>query len=342
MHSLYELVKKVDKTHRGLGKMIAMNIVAAKARKCILNIAPAGCGKSTATDAVHKALGDISRKYTSLTLAGLRHLADKLRGYRGHLIIDDLGAEKSIWARVSTITVIATLVHTGYVYKITQQYVISISDFQGSAAINIQPVLMNSLVNEDDWVAVVRDKTIRYYHLHRPRRPKEEPPDVNIKWGPGIDEVQLKLRRGKMWYTLLAYGLVQWSYGRCLEHIPDLLKACAALDGRREVNRSDYKILLKLMKPMSLERYVIKSYGMESGRLFENDVYCLLTELATDEEVPIETICDDYKVSPQTIERIVQDHPEWFWIRKDSPKTLCATEFTKQVLRDAGAYERWR
>ena len=342
MHSLQELAARVDATHRGLGKLIAMNILAAKARKCILNIAPAGCGKSTATDTVHKALGDISRKYTSITLAGLRHLANKLRGYRGHLIIDDLGAEKSTWARISTITVIATLVHTGYVYKVTQHYVISISDFQGSAAINIQPVLMNTLVNEEDWVAVVRDKTIRYYHLHRPRIPCEKPPEVDVDWGPGVDEVKLKIRRSKMWYTLLAYGLVQWSYARCLEHIPDLLKAAAALDGRREVDRSDFRVVLKLMKPMALERYIVKTYGMESGRLFENDIFCLLTELATNREVPIDTVCNDFKVSPQTVERIVQEHPEWFWIKRDSPRMLCPTDFCIEVLKTVGAYDRWR
>jgi hypothetical protein len=336
MHSLLRLVKEVDKTHKGLGKLVAINILAAKARKCILNISPAGCGKSTATDCVHKALGPISRKYSSMTLAGLRHLTRTLSHTQQHLLIDDLGAEKSYWARTSTITVLATLVHTGYVYKVTQQYVIEISGFQGSAAINIQPVLMRSLVAEEDWVAVVRDKTLRYYHLHRPRIPKEQPPNVKIDWGPALSDVQFKLKRGKLWYTLLAYGLIQWSYARCLEHIPAYLKAAAALDGRENVTLADYRCLIELFKPMALERYILKSVGMESGRLFLDDVFCLLTELATDPAVPIETVCDDFKVSPKTVERVVQDNPEWFWIKNNSPKLLMPTDYTKAVLRTIG------
>jgi len=336
MHSLLQLINEVNKTHKGLGELIAINILAAKAKKCILNISPAGCGKSTATECVHKALGELSRKYSSMTLAGLRHLAKALSGCTQHLLIDDLGAEKSYWARTSTITVLASLVHTGYVYKITQQYAIEITGFKGSAAINIQPVLMNALVADEDWVAVVRDKTLRYYHLHRPRTPKEYPPNVQIEWGPPTEAVQLKLRKGKLFYQVLAYGLTQWSYARCLEHIPAYLKAAAALDGRTIVDTTDYRVLIKLFKPMALERYILKSFGMESGRLFQGDVFCLLTELATDPAVPIETVCEDYKVSPKTIERVVQDNAEWFWIKENSPKLLMPTDYTKKILNLIG------
>lgn len=117
-------------------------------------------------------LKEQSKKYTSLTLAGLKHIAKELTAYGGHIIIDDLGSEKSLWSRTATVTVLANLVHTHYVHKITQGYEIQITDFQGSAALNIQPVLMNSLVQDTDWIAVVRDKVLRYYHLIRPRKPK--------------------------------------------------------------------------------------------------------------------------------------------------------------------------
>jgi len=336
MHALRKLAQEVDKTHKGLGRLIAMNILAAKARRCILNIAPAGCGKSTATDAVHKALRGISYKYTSLTLAGLRNIQRDLTGYGGHLIIDDLGAEKSLWARTSTITVLASIVHTGYVYKITQSYVIEITNFQGSAAVNIQPVLMNSLVQDEDWVAVVRDKTLRYYHLYRPIVPQSQPPNVKVDWGESTADVQLKVKKGKMWYQLLSYGLVQWSYARCLEHIPAMLKACAALDGRLKVETPDYHTLAWLMKPMALERYIIKCYGMESGRIFLNDVYCLLVEIATHKTPTLETVAEDYKVSPETIERVANENSEWFWIKQNSPKKLMPTDYTKQILKIAG------
>ncbi len=45
MHALRTLIRQVNRTHKGLGPMIGANILAAKAKKCILNVSPAGCGK---------------------------------------------------------------------------------------------------------------------------------------------------------------------------------------------------------------------------------------------------------------------------------------------------------
>jgi len=102
LHSIQKLIRQVDKTHKGLGAMIAMNIVCAKAKMCILNVAPAGCGKSVSTDTVTSLLTGVAQKYTSLTLAGLKHLSEELNQFSGHITIDDLGGEKrllAIWMR---------------------------------------------------------------------------------------------------------------------------------------------------------------------------------------------------------------------------------------------------
>jgi len=320
-----------------------MNLIAAKAKKCILNISPAGCGKtgtelspffsflhlgspscpteSAATNTTHQMLDERAQKFSSLTLAGLKHLKDEFTAFAGHIIIDDLGGEKrehwgmqpcnprseaspqglsqSEWSRVSTITVLANLCHTHYVKKITQSYVIEIIGFYGSAALNIQPIMMSSLVQSDDWIAVIRDKVLRYYHLIRPLKPRQYIPEQTISWGVKLSQVELPKKKGKLWYQLVAVGLTQWSYARCLEHIPQLLKACAALDNRTKTNTSDYTLLYKLMKPMQLERYLVKSYGFETNRVFQNDTLCLLVELASHGNPTIETICEDYKVSPK-------------------------------------------
>lgn len=83
-----------------------------------------------------------------------------------------LNFSQSDWSRTSTVTVLATLVHTHYVCKLTQGYKLEITGFNGSAALNIQPVLLQSLIGGSDWIAVVRDKVLRYYHLIRPSKPK--------------------------------------------------------------------------------------------------------------------------------------------------------------------------
>jgi len=340
-HTLAQLIKKVNKTHRGLGPLIAMNLVAAKAHKCILNIAPAGCGKSVSTNTVAYLLKDRAKQYLSITLAGLIRVADELSEFGGAVIIDDLGAEKSEWSRTATLEVLAHLTYSHHVDKITQTARISISGFYGSAHVNIQPIMMNSLVQAPSWVAVVRDKIIRYYHLIRPAKPKKSIPAVEIDFSMPISEVAPPKHKGRLWYQLIMIGLVQWSYARCLEHIPDMLRACAALDGRNHVSLADYRLLVKLMKPMQLERYILTSYSLEGARTFQNDLYCLLVELASFGEPTLDTIAEDYKVHPETVRRIAKSYPEWIWIKQNSPTRLCPTEWTQKVFKICGINQRW-
>lgn len=321
--------------------MIATNLVAAKAKRCILNVAPAGCGKSATTDIIEVLTKGYSQKYTSLTLAGLMRIKDQLTDYQGHIIIDDLGAEKSVWSRTSTVTVLATVVHTHYVHKITHTGLLQITNFQGSASLNIQPVLMNAMVQEDDWIAVVRDKVLRYYHMVRPIVPKNYIPRMTIDWGIPYDRVNKPKHKGKLWYQLITIGLTQWSYARCLEHLPAMLRACAALDGRTDVNMEDFRLLIKLLKPMQLERYAISSYGFEEGRNFQNNTYCILVELVSHGEPTVATIAEDYKVSPATVERLVAASPDWCFRKTNSPTRILPSEQAKKILTLCGAYQKW-
>ena len=341
LHKLRQLIKTINKTHKGLGPLVAINVLAAKAKRCILNVSPAGCGKSAATDTVWSLLTNRSIKYTSLTLAGLTRIRKELDGYDGAIIIDDLGAEKSIWSRVSTITVLATLTHTHHVHKITQTAELLLTNFYGSASMNIQPVMMNSIVQDEDWIAVIRDKVLRYYHLIRPVIPKPTIPSVKLDWGKPFTEVHQPKLHGKLWYQLVAICLTQWSYARVNEHAPALLKACAALDNRTTIQPQDYHLLTKLLKPMQLERYILSSYNFEFGRVFLNNIYCILVELVSHGAPTIHTIAEDYKVSPSTVERLAQTAPEWCWIKTNSPKRILPTEDAKKIITLIGANQKW-
>ena len=341
MHAVRKLIRQVDKTHKGLGAMIAMNIIAAKAKMCILNVAPAGCGKSVSTDAVTGMLGEVARRYTSLTLAGLKHEMAELKQYSGHMLIDDLGGEKSEWSRISTLTVLANLIYGHYVKKVTYTGVIGIENFYGSASLNIQPILMQSIIGDSDWIAVIRDKVLRYYHLIRPIKPKLYLSNPKIDYTIPLQDVMLPAHKGKLWYQLVAIGLTQWSYGRILEYLPKLLKSCASLDSRTNVTQEDYRLLIKLMKPMQLERYIVQSYSFESGRAFDNNTYCILVELASHGQPTIEDICEDYKVSPETTVRLIQSSPEWCWIKQNSPKKVMPTEQADKILKLAGVGQQW-
>jgi len=191
---------------------------------------------------------------------------------------------------------------------------------------------MNSLVQSDEWISVVRDKVIRYYHLYRPAQPKSYPPTVNLAWGEQIEHVKQPTHKGKLWYQLVAIGLTQWSYARINEHVPDLLKALAALDGRDKINATDYRLLIKMLQPLQLERYIVDTYGFESGRVFDNNLYCVLCEIASFHEPSIHQVCEDYKVSPRTAERLIESVAEWAWIKANSPKRVLPTQQTQDIL----------
>jgi len=341
LHSLRKLIRTIDKTHRGLGAMIAVNLLCSKAKMTCLNVAPAGCGKSVTTDTLTLMLKDLAHKYTSLTLAGLKNICEELNQFNGHITVDDLGSEKSEWSRISTVTVLATLVYTHYVKKVTQGYVLTLENFYGSASLNIQPVLMQSIVGDNDWIAVIRDKVLVYYHLLRPVNPKPLLKTPEIDYSIPLQEVMQPQHKGKLYYQLIAIGLTQWGYGRVIEYIPRLLRACAALDSRTHVTQEDYRLLIKLLKPMQLQRYLIESFGFEAGRTFDNNLYCLLVELATHGSPSIETICEDYKVSPSTVERLAASSPDWVWIKVNSPKRICPQEQTTKILKLAGVNQKW-
>ena len=213
--------------------------------------------------------------------------------------------------------------------------------FNGSVSLSIQPVLLNTLVQNDDWVAVVRDKVMRYYHLFRPLKPKQSLPEVYLNWGPQLNEVTMSRHKGKLWYQLVNIGLTQWSYARVIEHISDLLKACAVLDGRTRVNVTDYNFLIRLLQPLQLERYIIDTYGFEAGRVFNNNLYCILVELASFGDPSIEQLCVDYKVSPSTAERLCKEVEKWCWLKANSPRKVMPTDKAKDLLEIGGVNQKW-
>lgn len=126
-----------------------------------------------------------------------------------------------------------------------------------------------------------------------------------------------------------------------VEHLQDYLKAAASLDGRDRVNVTDYNFLLKLFRPMQLERYIVDTYGFESGRLFNNNLYCLLVELASFIEPTIEQICIDYKVSRSTAERLIKTVSQWCFFKHNSPTKIVATDSAKDILALCGVNQKW-
>ncbi|MBW2672984.1 MAG: hypothetical protein JRD89_06135 [Deltaproteobacteria bacterium] len=326
--------KRVDKTHPGLGNLVALELVAVTAKRCFLCVSPAGCGKSVAAEAILR-LYPRERKHhiIKLTKAGLRKWNDLFSYFDGLVVMDDLGAIDTLYSQMTTLTTMAYLVYSHNYRATAVGEDINIRDFFGSCILNVQPIWMPNMVYHSGWTAMVQDKVLRYYHLIRPKEPAHGAPVLDIDRVPSIQDVTGVELRGKKWIDLLRIGLIQWSYARCKEHIPALLRACAALDDRTEVNSTDYSTLLKLMSNMRLERYLLDRYEFESALRFKHNEMCILTELASFNHLNIATICTDFKVSPSTAHRLLNNVSDWCTVVKGR---IVPTDLAMDVLETIG------
>jgi len=335
MHQLYSVIADVEKTHPGLGNALAFAAICVKARMCFLMVAPAGTGKSVIGRTLAQAYPD-SIEIDSVTRSGLRDFKEIFTNFWGLVVIDDLAKVDSLYSRKHTITSFAELCYSHFIEKHTFSASVVIHEFHGSAIINIQPVIVGELVADQEWEAVTQDKTVRYYHLYRPRQPVADIPKVHIDWGHSRDLVHQPRHDYQLYSKLEKIASIQWSDARVLEHVDNLLRASAALDRREDCNVEDYRLLYRLMKPMTVERYVTQKAGFETGRWMDTNLLAVLVEFASWSDVNIERISRDYKVSPSTTYRLLADIKGWFEPNEPMSRRLVPKRDLVKVLKEAG------
>jgi len=335
VHKLYEVIEAVDKTHPLLGNAVAFGVIATKAKKCLIVISPAGCGKSSVSDAV-AATHPQAIKLDSVTRSGLKDFRDIFTHFQGLVVVDDLGKVDTNYSRIATVTSFAELVYSHYISKHTMTVTVEIADFFASAILNAQPPILAQLISSDEWEVVIQDKTIRYYHLYRPTTPNQDKPEFKVDWGIDFTTVHKPSHNYKLYPKIEAIASVQWSDSRCLEHVDDLLKATAALDRRQEVNNEDLMLLHKLMKPMTVEKYVKFKTGFELGRYMDTNLLAVIVEFATWKDITIDRIARDYKISPSTVYRLLGEIKTWFETGNPMSKRLVPKEDFKKILKEAG------
>ena len=332
MHRLRQQIAATEETHRGLGKALAFNLISAIAKKSLINVAVAGIGKSTCTWALKAYFGDQCKIFDSVTRSGLKYVAEELTNFNGLVIIDDLGKCDTVYSRMATISSLAELSYSHFIRKMTYTVNIEIKNFTGASIMNIQPVLMGSIVGAPEWEAVIRDKTIRYYHLVRPLQPVRDTPNITAKCKKPFSMVKVPERNSQEYWNLISIGLYQWSYARTLEHITDLLKACAAIDGRQLVTTGDMILLAELMQPLLLERHFFNKFALEGSIIFDKDGMAILTELASFPELSVEQICTDYKISEYRAKEIVRSIPTWCFLNDSDTNTVKATDYASRLI----------
>jgi len=267
-----------------------------------------------------------------LSVAGLGHIADELNGFESVIVVDDIAKAQTPYARLTTVTALAELCYGHSYHRLMADNVYNIENFQGSAIVNVQPVLLRHLVESDEWEASIQDKTIRYYHLWRPTKPNSSPPNFKLQWGKKLEAVKEVTLTGRASKELATIGEIQWTRARQNERIKLLLRACAALDNRDAVNTTDYHQLTKILRPLMLERLILDKRDFESDRLLDANALAILTEFLTYGNFTLENLAYDYKVSRSQCYKLMSKYSRLWTEVSKSPTIYAPTAELKAEL----------
>ena len=336
MHKLLTYKNKVEKTHKGLGNLFVFDLVGTKANKLIINIGIAGSGKSAAQRAVAKCNTNQHIERDAITRSGLEKLQKELNGFRGTFLIDDLGNVDTSYSLQESIKAAVALTYDHGLSKLNAKTDLEISDFYGAFLTSIQPEVMPQVVNSVSWEAVIRDKSIRYYHLFRVTKPNREPIDISVNWGIDLNDVSYQKIKTPIHDELRKVFLSQHGLSRADEHLTDFLKASAALDNRKKVTLLDYKVLLEITRPMRLENQMLWKSTIAGEKEFLVDHFYLLSEFATYGKVSLEQLASNWFVTANSLQRILQDVKELYTILPNDLEYIHMREITQNILNESG------
>jgi len=335
MHYLRRVIKEVDSSHPHLGNLVAVSMLAVKARKFLLIVSPRGCGKSRVTSLIAEH-SDKALTPDAISRAGMADMEGALSNFDGVLVVDDLSKAGTHYAMIHTVASLAELCYGHKLEVYLRGSETMINHFEAGILANIQPILLREVIKSPLWESSMMDKSIRYYHLLRPIKPNPLPPKVNLDWGVGFDEVEVPELKGKLADRLCVIGEAQWGVARTKEHILDLLRASAALDDRRVVLVSDYNLLLRLLVSLSLEEIVCDRVELESKRYLNSNTLAVLTEFLTYGQFTMKQLTRDYKLSPSRGYQIMAKmQKDWVIVAKD-PTMYAPSEELKSKLKEVG------
>lgn len=334
-HAIATLRRDVDSTHPGLGALAAVSVIAAKAQKCLLVIAPSGTGKSAVVEWLERVLPNAFRR-GEITMAGVRKFQHELCDSDANVLIEDLGEAGGDYHRASVAILMTALCYGHQMIRDTHQISVNIQNFNGSCFMGVQPGVLESLVKDLAWHSNIRDKSLRYYHLQRPTAPNFTPIRAGIEWGESHDDVLPVEHFPAEWAELESIGRVQWSYARAQEHMLHLLQACALLDGRYAVNQSDYDVLLPLLRQMVIEREALERDGLDAQARLNRNLLLMLVEFASYPLLTYDIVCSDYQMRPRKLQAVLENMQEWYYKVQNSPVVLVPSDALKELLKEAG------
>jgi len=302
---LSQLVSQVDKTHPGLGKLVAAEAIAIKAKLAFMVIAPTGCGKSIALKALLPHFSP-SIQLDTASMAALGAKAHELTGFSGLLYADDVARGKTLYARVSTVTTLADLCYSHSITRLMKGSTFSITDFQGSVVINIQPILFKRVVFDAEWEASARDKCLRFYHPYYPTKPNPQPIELAFPNSLPIDKVATPSAELLREPELRRLAELQWGVGRQIEHSLSLIKAVAALEGHEKPTKHHVRLLADILKPCLLEELLVRKEVWEGAFIFNSPLCYLVMAFFSYGSFTLAELCRHHAFSEATARKLLE------------------------------------
>ena len=334
-HVLTDLSAQVELDYPGLGDTVAFSLVSMKARQCLLLVAFAGMGKSTVSACLEQLIPSVVVLDTQ-TEAGFQSVSNTLEHFEGAVITDDIGKIGSDYMRLATLTAWPELAYSHKMVRHSALAHITIEGFNGGVLMNIQPPLLKWVALQDRWENLIRDKTVRYYHLYRPQSPNSVRPELDELWGEDLDSVYNPTPDRDKHRALYQAGLTQWSTSRSSERVDLMLRAIAALDNSEFVRGCDYDILCNLIKPLMLERHLVVKKSFTGPTRLDDNALAILTEYATHQRVNLLNFVEDFKVTKAQAEHILGERSDYFVKVGRNPIRFERTSKVAEQLAEAG------
>lgn len=339
LKTLSQLHSHVEKTHNGCGKLAIFEILVDASNQSTLVVSSSGTGKSAVMKMVSENVHRDKMVLDSVTVAGLKHLAKKLRSGNYSIFVDDISKGGTEYSQVQTVTALGELVYSGFAEKYNSALNLSIEGFRGSAIMNAQPLMLKRILRADEFETDIRDKVFRYYHLHQPLKVTLEPPKDPINYLYDFKSINIPsgLYASKLWRDTVKLFQIEFKKARAEEHLTALMQASAVINGRTSVEQADIWIINQICGCFYIETELFNKKDLEGERLLDVNIIPLLSFIVTWGEVPIQQIMVETQVKRSRLYEILQMNRQWVRIVKSKGKqVMIPTPACKQLMKQMG------
>jgi hypothetical protein len=337
LEKLAKVHDDIELTHRGLGELAIMNVLADASNRAMMIIGSSGQGKSKVREWMAANVIRPLQNLDSITIPGLRYLQDKLNGGNYTILCDDLSKGGSQYAQVATVTALGELCYSGFIQKYISNMQLDINGFKGAILMNCQPLILRRILQSAEFETDIRDKVIRYYHLYRTRKISNSIPVSEIRYHYNYKDIAFPDTLKKS--AFYKHGLTQFHFefteGRSMEHFEALCKASAAVNEREEVDITDMWLVLKLTRNFYLETEIFSKKDLEGSRELDVNLLPILSIFNTFGRYPLLKLMADFQVKKSRIMEIVKNNEQWCAVIKNSEERyLVPTAQAKELLEE--------